>query len=56
MNTIVEEVEVENYDKGRKENSVIITEEIAFKNTMTTDYKSVTKLLLVREKIDYLNF
>jgi len=35
---------------------VIITDEIAFKSTMTADYKSVSKLLLVREKIDYLNF
>lgn len=35
---------------------MIIDDDITFRNTMTSDYKTVTQLLLVSEKITFLNY
>lgn len=42
-------------DLDKKPDAVLIDEAMAFKNTMTSDYKTVTQLLLSSEKISYLN-
>jgi Leucine-rich repeat (LRR) protein len=43
-------------DLEQKPNAVIIDEDMAFKNTMTSDFKKIISLALASEKITYLNY
>ena len=43
-------------EEEQKDGAIVISEELVFKNAMTSDLKSFTQLALISEQVNYLNF